>query len=284
MLSFSKAASFAFPTVLATSIGVLLLGCAAPLGPTGSGRSNTPITAGQVAQHSAAQQRSMAPDGFDYPHVFDGYWPDSVASWARNWTRQFDLTGVAWDDRKAGVLISPRHVLFANHFARSIGDALVFHDRSGRPVARRLVAAINLANIPFPDLQVGVLDEDVTVSHYRVLPPRTDWSSLLPGAGVFVTDQEKKLLTARVKTLQPGSISFTHEGMTNRHLVEQLIVGDSGHPTFLPINGELVLIETHTGGGQGSGPFVSDPIVFAAINRAMIELGGGYQLETVPVQ
>ena len=79
-----------------------------------------------------------------------------------------------------------------------------------------------------------------------------------------------------------------------RHLIDEvrvkglwvagkLIVGDSGNPSFLLVNGEPVLLETHTTGGFGAGPFFSDPENFAAINRMMRALGGTAQLETVPV-
>ena len=64
----------------------------------------------------------------------------------------------------------------------------------------------------------------------------------------------------------------------------RLIVGDSGNPSFLLLNGEPVLVEMHTVGGFGAGPFLSDPGNFAAINRMMRELGGGEQLDVVQMR
>ena len=51
-----------------------------------------------------------------------------------------------------------------------------------------------------------------------------------------------------------------------------LIVGDSGNPSFLIVNGQLVLLETHTTGGPGAGPFYGDPNIQAAIRAAIAEM------------
>ena len=67
---------------------------------------------------------------------------------------------------------------------------------------------------------------------------------------------------------------------------EDLIAGDSGNPSFLWIRGEPVLLETHTTGGSGAGPFYGSPINHAAINNAIASLaelydGPLYEFRTV---
>ena len=235
----------------------------------------------QLGNHINTQTASLLPTGYTYPNVFDGYWPGDQASWARTHTRSLDLTGIAWDKPAAGVLISPRHVLFCSHMGRAVNETLVFSDKAGRPVVRKLIRSQAVANIPLPDLTVGLLDEAVPLKVYKVLPPRTDWARILPGASAFVTDAERKLLAVKIESIKPGAIQFTHDGVANKSLVETLSHGDSGHPAFVLVNGDLVLIETHTYGGPGSGPFLGDPLVFAAVNRTMAMLGGGHSLQTV---
>jgi hypothetical protein len=55
---------------------------------------------------------------------------------------------------------------------------------------------------------------------------------------------------------------------------ENLIGGDSGNPAFLLVDGEAVLILTHH--FSTGGPFYTAH--FDAVNAAMAQLGGGYQL------
>jgi len=47
------------------------------------------------------------------------------------------------------------------------------------------------------------------------------------------------------------------------------------------VRGEPVLIETHTYGGEGTGPFFSTVPNYNEINLLMSSLGGGYQLSPV---
>ena len=55
---------------------------------------------------------------------------------------------------------------------------------------------------------------------------------------------------------------------------ETLIGGDSGNPAFLLVNGEAILLLTHH--YSTGGPFYTGHL--AAVNAAMAQLGGGYQL------
>jgi hypothetical protein len=126
------------------------------------------------------------------------------------------------------------------------------------------------------------LDRPVPVRHYRVLAPRSDYGALLKGVPVPATNYRRYVMVHAVAAVSGGVIRFGPSDMPG--VAGRLIVGDSGNPSFLLVNGEPVLVETHSAGGFGSGPFFSDPENFAAINGMMRELGCGEQLETVPVR
>lgn len=279
-----------FPLALTVVFGSGLSGCVSPLPSDSSRRSQGsensayPLPATHVKEIANTNWDSVIPSGYDYPEVFDGYWQGSVAAWSRNWTRRINLTGVAWDKPQAGTLISPRHILFARHFPRSKGETIVFHNRRGKPIARTIVATRVVEGIQLPDLVVALLDEAVPIDHYRVLPPRSDWGALLEETGVFIATSQHKLLTGRISRIQNGIITFTSQATANKYLVAALESGDSGHPAFLLLHNEPILLETHTHGGPGSGPFLSDPIVFLAINRTMETIGGGFRLDAVNVE
>jgi hypothetical protein len=57
------------------------------------------------------------------------------------------------------------------------------------------------------------------------------------------------------------------------------IIGDSGQPAFVLINGEPVLLGVTTGGGTSTGTLISEEIT--AVNTMMTTLGGGYQLTAI---
>jgi hypothetical protein len=206
---------------------------------------------------------------------------DRTASWGGNFTRRLDFTGVAWDDTRTATAISPQHVVMAAHYQRPVGSALVFHDRSGRPQRRTLVAVESLG---FADVAVGKLDSPLPsgVKPYRLLPPSGGYESLA-GCLALVTDQQRRAFIHEIASIQGNSLSFRHSGRVSPLFRKNLATGDSGHPSFLLVGGEMVLIGTHTSGGPGSGPFYSSPQVFSAVEAAMGRLGGGYRLSTVPL-
>ena len=56
-----------------------------------------------------------------------------------------------------------------------------------------------------------------------------------------------------------------------------MVVGDSGNPVFLIIDGSLVLLTVLTSGGGGMAAGTSVMMNNSAIQTAMANLGGGYQ-------
>jgi hypothetical protein len=216
--------------------------------------------------------------------IFTSYATDRPSPWGGNFTRRMNFTGVAWDDTRTATLVSPEHVVMAAHYQRPVGTALVFHDRRGRPQRRVLAAVESLAGIA--DVAVGRLDAPLpdSVRPYRVLPPSGGYGALA-GCLAVVSDQHRKAFIHEIAGVTGNGLHFRHPAASriSPHLTKNLVTGDSGNPSFLLVGGELVLIETHTTGGPGAGPFLSSPAVFAAINGAMSKLGGGQRLQVVPL-
>lgn len=217
------------------------------------------------------------------PEIFSSYDPGGPSLWASNFTLRLNFTGIAWDDSRTATLVSPLHVVMAAHYQRPVGSSLVFHDSGGKPQRRTLVA---VEKIGIADVAVGRLDAPLpaSVKPYRLLPPSADHGQLV-GCLAVITDQHRRAFLHEVAHIQGNGCSFRMPpaSRVSPHLVKNLVSGDSGNPAFLLVGGELVLIETHTGGGPGIGPFYSSPAVFAAINAAMAKLGGGHQLSVVPL-
>lgn len=172
----------------------------------------------------------------------------------------------------------------ATHFPRNIGSTLVFHDRSGQRVSRTLIDRESAPGGLNPDITVGLLDADVALKFYRVLPPRNDWGIYLVNGLAMATDQEPKLLAKKISYVGDASypyVSFSNSSDVDDFYDENLISGDSGNPTFIMVRGEPVLIETHTYAGGDTGPFFSTVSNYTEINLLMSSLGGGYQLSPV---
>ena len=242
------------------------------------------VSLSNINMHTKQSSLSIIPTNTLTKQIFDSYSPTSNSLWSRfGWTSKVDLSGVPFDDLRDGILISPRHILMATHYPRSNGSTLVFHDRSGQRVTRTLA---DQEPVPediryFPDITIGLLNADVPLKFYRVLPPRNDWNNYLANCPAFVTDQEKKLLVKSISSINQPFVSFTNSSDVDDFYDESLIPGDSGNPSFIIVRGEPVLIETHTFGGTGAGPFFSTTTNYASINTLMSLLGGGYQLSPV---
>lgn len=201
-------------------------------------------------------------------YLFKSYKADGNSRWNNNWATNLDLTGVAWNDPRMATLISPSHVVMAAHFNRPLDIPLVFHDRSGTPYERRIVASKNLA--------VG----DITVARLNApLPPQVKWyrfanaSDATIGRPAIVSHEKATVSVHRIQAVGGNTISFSWIPGLNPVYGRNLIPGDSGHPSFLIKNGRLVLLETHTSGGPGSGPFYGSPAVQASVQAAMAEMG-----------
>jgi hypothetical protein len=113
----------------------------------------------------------------------------------------------------------------------------------------------------------------------------TDWRDYLLNVSFTVlplltTDQEKKALCTDLATISATNDFVQHGQFTSgfrQPFSERIVVGDSGQPLFMLVQGSLVLLGCHRT------PNACPNLVnyTDAINAAMTTLGGGYQLTTV---
>lgn len=198
-------------------------------------------------------------------------------------------------ERRGGVLISPRHVLFANHYTIPTGQTVRFVKQDGTVVTRTIS---NQAQVGTTDIQIALLDSDVDsgIGFAKVMP--SNFESYLPSL-VFGSD-----ITIPSVNLMGGAY-FLGNDSDKRGYIREVIDqdffssvvygnpiiperaaffgrtyqnGDSGNPNFVIINDELVVLNAVLSPG-GSGPFISKYIT--EINSVMTSLGGGYELEEV---
>lgn len=207
------------------------------------------------------------------------------------WAYDLDLTPISpWNstgaNTRAGTLISPRHIIFAAHYQINNGSIIRFVTTDNTVVERTMINKVSLSQTLYPDITIGVLDSDVpnTIGYVKVLP--SNWSSYLPNVGAIyripalALDYEEKALVTELGVVNGGTLIFyTPTNAQRLSFFETIIVGDSGNPVFLIINGQLVLLTVWTWGGSGGGTFVT--YFKNDINSAMSSLGGGYTLTEV---
>lgn len=219
----------------------------------------------------------------------------STPTYVRNtncWVSDLNLTSISpWNstegDNRAGVLISPRHIIFAAHYQINNGSTVRFVDNNNNVVTRTMVNKLTHPEYSpyYPDLTVGLLDSDVpnTIGFVKILPQ--NWSNYLPSLSsiyrvpCLVLDQEEKALISELYNLNTSAAFSTPINPTRLAFFESIVLGDSGNPAFLIINDELVIITVWTFGGAGSGTSIlyhKD-----AINTMMATLGGGYSLTEI---
>lgn len=193
------------------------------------------------------------------------------------WARNFDMSGISFDQRQTATLVTRRHVVMAKHYQRRPGSKVIFHSRTGK----RLERILTQVRPVFGDIAVGLLNLDVP-SDYKVYPlpvPKEDFSHLV-GRTAAITDQNRRIFFHKVAIVNTFYMSFRHEEPKRYGWGKRLIGGDSGNPSFLIASGDLVLVETHSSGGGGAGPFYGSPKIHGIIQSAIDELASGYKLKT----
>ena len=243
----------------------------------------------ELATEANSRLQTLASQSpFAENHIFTNYRARGPAQWSQGWPRRVNLTGISWSQKQAGTAITPRHIVLAAHYPIKKGKVLTFHDRKGNPHQRTIQRSISLrkrTDEARADITVALLDRPLpsSITTYRLLPPRTDYEHTLPGCPVLITEQTRRLYIHQVRRQAGRAISFKKNPDYPAELYKPLIKGDSGNPSFLLVGGEPVLIETHTGGGGGAGPFYSSPKVFAALEQIVATLDPTYRIKTVPL-
>lgn len=212
----------------------------------------------------------------------------NTACWAAPYVSA--LTAISpWNsqggNQYAGILISPRHVLFATHYAAGVGAVMRFVGAGNTVVERTITArqSVTITSGYHPDLTIGVLDSDVpaSIDYARVLPD--NWATYLPNLSTVSLrvpslglDAEEKALVSDLADQGTMAQFISPTDTQRRAFYEDKIGGDSSNPACLIINSQLVVLTCWTYGGGGSGSFVTGQRT--ALNAIMASLGGGYTL------
>lgn len=208
------------------------------------------------------------------------------------WAADFDFSGISMYNDQAsylgGVAVTKRHVLFATHrdYTPNVGTTLYFVDSNGAEVTRE-VADRNVDTFGYQlltasynaDIGIVYLDEDLpnTVATYKVFDPYADFSALAVDSPVVIMDQEEKALVGVIESISetyrfPGlSILYGPGSSPRDENWENLVDGDSGHPTFLAMGNELVLIGIHSGRVSGVDDSLIDSNLSAYVPDSLMD-------------
>lgn len=209
---------------------------------------------------------SYLPETYRKGTLFRMYRAGGTSIPADNWTRRFDFTGVAWNDRRTVTAISRRHVVMASHFTRDPDTPAVFHDRDGRAHSRKVVWIRHLTSLG--DIAIGTLDSPLPpeIRHY----PLVTEAEATPMTAVLVTDQTRTVSIHRIGFFKDRRVFLGYDPKIDKRHHRNLVYGDSGNPAFVVgRDGGLKLLTTFTTGGPGSGPFFGHPEVRSGVLRAL---------------
>lgn len=176
----------------------------------------------------------------------------------------------------SGTLISPRHIVYANHFQFYNGTKLVFVDMNNNCYIRTLS---NSARVGTTDIQIGLLDSDITnVSFAKILDidiaSQTNTNLRLPA---LFMDQDRNALIGEFYYYGFGASCENPIDSAQRIAFYELPVGgDSGNPVCLVYENKIIL--TFTFYSPTASDSLSNNII--GINAAMTSLGGGYTATT----
>jgi hypothetical protein len=245
---------------------------------------------------SALCVRALVVEGYD-PAVNDRFsagYPDAPVPNASDkfMGKDLDWSGVGWwkkDPQYSVALISSRNFLYAKHMAPQVGDAITFLGKDGH-LHDYHVAKLQLVEIGkqgdqtiYADTSVGTFEETVPVddqvTHYPVafsqkgIEPFIGKKILMYGHAARIGTNE--IVEGIMIENMASEYNFNTSGLSPG--MGKSEVGDSGSPTFLVINGRLVLVGTHWKDDTDS----MIPGLIPAINAGMA--ADGARLEVVPL-
>lgn len=205
----------------------------------------------------------------------------ATSTYVRNpslWCADADLTCISpWNsdhaNKKAGTLVTARHVINAAHYEFPVGTTLRFVANDNTVHERTVTGKKRHPDYYAyaPDLTIYTLDSDLpaAVTPCKLMPSNVgDYItkptiSRIPALGL---DQEEKAL---IIDWAGGGSFFSPTDSDRAIFHETKIGGDSGNPAFLIVNGELVLVTVWTFGGAGSGTPVADYL--ADLNQMIVD-------------
>ena len=188
----------------------------------------------------------------------------------------------------AATLITPRHMIGAQHHTSGVGHRYWFVGRSGNVYNRQTVAAKDIAVAPSTDIRVLMLDADLPTNDVFAATFLPDDYRTYIGNGTALPmicfDQEEKALIQDVVTLCSDACPPRVSGACSRKDIraeywEEAESGDSGNPRFLLWGDQLILVNItwYASGFSGT----SLVVYVGELQSAVDELApdGGYRLK-----
>jgi hypothetical protein len=220
------------------------------------------------------------------------------------WAADIDLSAISpWNSRESnpsrrgGILVSPRNMLCAKHYLIDTGYYVRFVSMNNVVCQRQVTHVANVGN---SDWCVLGLDSpvDAGINFAKVLPDdyraylatlsdislsstaaariATWFTNQYEQLRVFDWTQERNQIGDGIDTCYQAPIDATRLAYYS-----QPISGDSGSPSGVIINGQLVVLTCFL--GSFGGPSYSNSARKALINAAMAAMPGAYQLTTVNI-
>lgn len=215
-----------------------------------------------------------------YSEYVQNGWRTNFISNTACWAAEIDMSCCSmWTDPSDSAfgptttpvtVISPRHVIYANHFdykdsntglyAMPTGKIYYFRGKSGTIYSRHLIKKSGVAN----DIAVGLLDEELPtndVSVAYILPPLYQRyifnGEKLP---VLLVDQQEMAYVGNCNKLSSNmSIAWTGIQWRNYYRKPQgAIGGDSSSPKFFVRENDLILLGVVHAAGAGNGAFLTE--------------------------
>jgi hypothetical protein len=175
-----------------------------------------------------------------------------------------------------GTLVSPRHILLANHFYIKSGKKLIFVAMDNTCYIRTLSNSLQVGS---SDIRIGLLDSDLpaNVSFCKIasqtLSNRPTFENKFP---TLSSNVSKKAIIEEGYVAGNSILIFGASSDSQRvNFFETSGGGTSGNPICFVYENKLIIIGyryTSTGGQSFIAPYTN------AINAVMTSLGGGYQL------
>ena len=234
-----------------------------------------------------------------YPALVSGPQTNALAANPGCWAADVDFSCESpWNDeaknRKSGTLVSPIHMLLANHHnPPDPGTNFWFRAPDGSVHVRSIQAKQCIVSTPDTDLVVALLDEPLppSIAPAKILPENFR-EHLGTGLGLPAVslDQEGKILVSEIVDLETDedaeeelpSLAASRAPLepTRAAFYETLVAGDSSNPKFLLLGEQPVLLSIHWFDNHaGASIRRYADLIDAAMTNLSPNLG--YRLETV---
>jgi hypothetical protein len=175
-----------------------------------------------------------------------------------------------------GTLISPRHILLANHFQIKVGKKLIFVAMDNTCYIRTLSNSLQVGS---SDIRIGLLDSDLpaNVSFCKIASQTLSNQPTLENKfPTLSTNVSKKAIVEEGYIQNNNLLVFGVSSNSQRaSFFETSGAGNSANPICFVYENKLIIIGyryTSTGGLTFIAPYINQ------INTVMNTLGGGYQL------